>query len=125
MSERDNILAAEFVSGLLGPTERIEAEQRVDHAVLGAAHAPQLRLERRKARTEGDEHQAGAVALVPRHRTAQYEGLGREVLLRGALDVRRGRGVVELLVVRQAAADRVMADELSARASAPSHERML
>jgi anti-sigma-K factor RskA len=30
MSEHDNILAAEFVSGLLGPAERIEAEQRVE-----------------------------------------------------------------------------------------------
>lgn len=30
MTERDNILAAEFVSGLLGPTERIEAGQRVE-----------------------------------------------------------------------------------------------
>jgi anti-sigma-K factor RskA len=30
VSERDNIHAAEFVSGLLGPAERIAAEQRVE-----------------------------------------------------------------------------------------------
>jgi anti-sigma-K factor RskA len=30
MSERDNILAAEFVAGLLAPAQRVEAEQRIE-----------------------------------------------------------------------------------------------
>jgi anti-sigma-K factor RskA len=43
MTERDNILAAEFVSGLLDPTQRAEAERRVETEAAFAALIAQWR----------------------------------------------------------------------------------
>jgi anti-sigma-K factor RskA len=43
MSERDNIIAAEFVSGLLGPAERNEAERRIESDAAFAALVEQWR----------------------------------------------------------------------------------
>ena len=72
-------------------------------------HAAHLLLEGLVRLAEGDEHQAGLHAHHPGHGAAQHEGLGVEAFLRGALDVRGLRRVLQLLVVRQAPAEVVVA----------------
>ena len=51
------------------------------------------------------EHQSRTLALCPGHRAAQQEGRGLEAFLRRALDVSRGRRVVQFDVVAAAPAD--------------------
>ncbi|MNZ44124.1 hypothetical protein D3C78_617480 [compost metagenome] len=57
---------------------------------------------------EGEEHQAGLLAVGPGHRAAQDEGLRREAFLGGALDVGGLGSVFQLLVVALAPADDVV-----------------
>ncbi|MNY33878.1 hypothetical protein D3C86_1681770 [compost metagenome] len=61
-----------------------------------------------EGKTEGEEHQAGAVTFDPRHRTTDHERFRGEAFLGGAFDVGRDRRIVELFVVAQAAAHDVV-----------------
>src|SRR4051812_26943888 len=85
-----------------------QLEHTIDDAVVQPGHSPHLGLERTEGAAERDEHQAGLRARQPGHRTAKDEGFRLEALLRGALDMREVRCVLDLLVVGQATADAVV-----------------
>ena len=86
-----------------------EAEQAVGDPVVEADHAAQDALVGIQAGGVGHEVEAMLAHVAPRHRPAQHERRRIEALLRRALDVRRRRRVLELLVRLAVAADDVVA----------------
>ena len=95
-----------------------ELKQSVTDAVITTDHAAELRLEGIKGVTEGDEHEARALAFAPRHRTPENKCARLKAFLLGAFNVRRSRRAIEFLVITTPAADRMILLALAHRLKA-------
>ena len=87
-----------------------EAEEGINDSVIETRHAPHLGDEWIDCGGERHEHQPLPRGVGPRHRTAQQEGLGFEVLLRRAGNMGCGGSIVQFLVVVETPTDDAIPD---------------